>query len=352
MLGLAGIPLGVRFTFFDPTPDAPAAAVGDHIVADYEDTSALDTFCDSVDVVTYEFENVPVVAAEYVAARRPVWPPPRTLHVAQDRVHEKECFRALSIPTAPFAPVDTLDDLRRAVETLGAPGILKTRRLGYEGKGQARIASLDAVETAWNAIGGVPLVYEGFVSFTRELSVLAVRARDGTTAFYPLVENHHSEGILRLSIAPADGVDATMRACAEAYATRVLESLGYVGVLAIELFDTPNGLVANEMAPRVHNSGHWSIEGAETSQFENHVRAVCGLPLGATRPWGHAAMLNIIGTIPDAHDVLAMSHTHLHLYDKREAPRRKLGHVTVCADDAALVHDRVTALRRVLARDA
>ena len=209
MLALAGVPLGMRFTFFDPSPDAPAAVAGDHIVAGYDDTAALDRFCAAVDVVTYEFENVPVAAADYVAAHRPVWPPASTLNVAQDRVHEKECFRALAIPTAPFAAVDTLDELRHAVATIGAPGVLKTRRMGYDGKGQARIHTSTDVDAAWAEIGGVPLIYEGFVTFARELSVLAVRGQDGTVVVYPPVENHHSEGILRLSLAPAANVDVT-----------------------------------------------------------------------------------------------------------------------------------------------
>ena len=349
MLALAGVPLGMRFTFYDPSPVAPAGAVGDLVVGEYDDEAALDRFCDAVELVTYEFENVPVQAAEYVAARRPVWPPVATLRVAQDRVHEKECFRELGIPTAPFARVDTRDDLQRAVDEIGVPGILKTRTLGYDGKGQHAVRERGDVDRAWEALGGVPLVYEGWVAFMRELSVLAVRGRDGATAFYPLVENHHSEGILRLSLAPAPALAAATQSLAEEYSARVLRRLDYVGVLAIELFETRDGLVANEMAPRVHNSGHWTIEGAETSQFENHVRAVCGLPLGAADVPGHAAMLNVIGTAPRVADVLCTVGAHLHLYGKTEAPRRKLGHVTVRGAHAEVVRERVTALRRVLA---
>ncbi len=349
MLALAGVPLGMRFTFYDPSDQASAAHVGTLIVGSYDDDAALDRFCADVDVVTYEFENVPVRAAEYVAARRPVWPPVETLRVAQDRVCEKECFRGLGIPTAPFAAVDTREELHGAVSAIGLPGVLKTRTLGYDGKGQCVIRELGEIDTAWQALGGVPLIYEGFVTFTRELSILAARGGDGTSAFYPLIENVHSEGILRCSIAPALSVDAAMQQLANEYATRVLGALHYVGVLAIELFETPNGLVANEMAPRVHNSGHWTIEGAETSQFENHLRAVCGLPLGCPDMVGAAAMLNIIGTVPPVGDVLSVADTHLHLYGKRQALRRKLGHVTVRSSRAEIVQKRVATLRRILA---
>ena len=346
MLALAGVPLGARFTFFDPNDGSCAADVGDLVVGTYDNMAALDRFIERVDVVTYEFENVPVKAAEYVASKRPLWPPPSVLHVAQDRLREKEFFHALGIPTAPFAAVDSLDDLRDAVERIGLPGVLKTRTLGYDGKGQSRLRSEDDIDEAWDALGDVPLIYEGFVEFTRELSILGVRAKDGATTFYPLVENDHSEGILRLSVAPAPSVAPTTQGLADEYAERVLNAFGYVGVLAIELFETPHGLIANEMAPRVHNSGHWTIEGSETSQFENHIRAVCDFPLGDTTMIGHAAMLNLIGTLPPLHNVLSMPNTHLHLYGKREAPRRKIGHITVRAHDAGLVRERIAVLRR------
>jgi 5-(carboxyamino)imidazole ribonucleotide synthase len=349
MLGLAGIPLGMQFTFFDPSPDASAAEVGTLVTGEYDDDAALARFCDGVDVVTFEFENVPVRAAEFVAARRPVWPPVSTLGVAQDRIHEKECFRSLGVPTAPFARVDSLTDLEDAVNAIGAPGVLKTRTLGYDGKGQTVLRSADDVTTAWELLGGVPLIYEGFIHFTRELSILAVRAKDGRTAFYPLVENVHSEGILRLSTAPAPAIAPATQRLADEYAGRVLERLQYVGVLAIELFETPDGLIANEMAPRVHNSGHWTIEGAETSQFENHVRAVCDLPLGDTSVRGHAAMLNLIGTVPPVASMLdAVPGAHVHLYGKCEKPRRKVGHVTVRASALDVVRERVAVLRRVM----
>lgn len=349
MLALAGVPLGAKFTFFDHNDSAPAGDVGDLVVGQYDDKVALDRFIDRVDIVTYEFENVPVATAEYVAERKPVWPPPRVLHVAQDRLREKEFFQSLGIPVAPFAAVDSLDDLKRAVAEIGLPGVLKTRTLGYDGKGQARLQVGDDLEEVWDALGDVPLIYEGFVKFTRELSILGVRAQDGEEVFYPLVENNHSEGILRLSVAPALSVSASTQGIADEYAARVLKEFEYVGTLAIELFETEDGLIANEMAPRVHNSGHWTIEGSEVSQFENHVRAVSGLPLGDTAMVGHAAMLNVIGTIPNISDVLALSHTHVHMYGKSEAVRRKLGHITVRANDVDAVDERVAQIRRILA---
>jgi 5-(carboxyamino)imidazole ribonucleotide synthase len=349
MLALAGVPLGMRFTFLDPNDQSPAGYVGNLIVGEYDDDAALERFIEMSDVVTYEFENVPAHAAEFIAARRPVWPSAAALAVARDRLSEKTFFQSHGIPTARFAAVDSLSDLQKAVQEIGLPGVLKTRQLGYDGKGQARIHSVDDLEDVWNALGDVPLIYEGFVEFQRELSIIAVRGVDGATAFYPLVENDHSEGILRLSTAPAPRVDDALQQVANDYASRVLNELGYVGVLAIELFDTPDGLLANEMAPRVHNSGHWTIEGSETSQFENHVRAVCGLPLGSTAMVGHAAMVNIIGTVPETADMLQVPHAHVHLYDKTSKSRRKIGHVTIRADDAETVRSSVTAMRRVLA---
>ena len=324
MLALAGIPLGLSFRFLDPAADAPAGDVGELLVGAYDDAELLDRLADGAAVVTYEFENVPVEAARRVGAL----PAPAALEAAQDRLAEKQLFRRLGIPTA------RVDD---EVETF--PALLKTRRLGYDGKGQR------LVET-WP--GSDPRhVLEERVSFDRELSLLAVRGRGGgssrETAFYPLVENVHEGGILRSSRAPAPDVP---QAEAEDYATRLLDELGYVGVLALELFDVGGRLLANELAPRVHNSGHWTIEGAATSQFENHLRAILGLPLGATAARGEVAMLNVIGVEPDVPRVLAVPGAHLHLYAKDPRPGRKLGHVTLL--DAT--PDRVEALRAALLR--
>jgi 5-(carboxyamino)imidazole ribonucleotide synthase len=347
MLALAGIPLGMRFVFFSPTASPSAAAVGEVMIGDYDDLAALRAFASKVDVVTYEFENVAADAVSEIATVCPVWPPRDALVTSQDRGSEKEKFSALGIPVAPYRLVSSLADLGAAVRDIGAPGILKTRRFGYDGKGQARIASHDDVRGAWDALGSTSLIYEGFVDFERELSVIAVRARDGATLCYPIVENHHRDGILRTSYAPAPQLTDSRQGEAEQFAKSLLTALDYVGVFALEMFDTASGLVANEMAPRVHNSGHWTIEGAETSQFENHVRAVSGLPLGRCSAVGHSAMFNLIGTHPDVARVAAIPDAHLHLYGKSERPGRKLGHVTVRSHTPEDLARNTTALRAI-----
>ncbi len=344
MLALAGYPLGLRFAFLDEDAEAPAGHLGELTVAAWDDLAALDAFAGAVDLVTYEFENVPVAAAERLAAHVPVFPPPRALAVAQDRLNEKSLFTELDIGTAPFAAVDTRDDLDRAVAAIGLPSVLKTRTQGYDGKGQCVLRRRDELDPAFDAIGGRPLLLEGFVPFTRELSILAVRSRTGETAYWPLVENVHREGILRLSIAPAGGAGGTLADEAEAIAAKTLNALDYVGVLAIEMFQHEGRLLANEMAPRVHNSGHWTIEGAKTSQFENHLRAVLGLPLGATGAVGVSAMVNLIGQTPDPAAVLGIEGAHLHLYGKPARPGRKLGHVTLVEPERATLE---SALARV-----
>ena len=333
MLALAGVPMGLRFAYYDPSPDAPAAALGAFHCGRWDDGARLDAFASACDVVTYEFENVPVDVARRIEAKRPVHPAPRALEVAQDRIHEKSLFRELGIETAPFATVDGPEDLERALATMGLPAVLKTRRDGYDGKGQRVIRDDSEAAAARSELGGSGLILEGFVPFDRELSILAARGIDGSLAFWPLVENVHREGILRVSTAPAPGCDTRMTEAASSIARRVLDHLGYVGVLAIELFECGGRLLANEMAPRVHNSGHWTIEGAETSQFANHVRAVCGWPLGRTEPRGVAAMVNLVGTAPEAVDVLRIPGANLHLYDKAPRPGRKLGHVTFVERD-------------------
>ncbi len=342
MLARAGDPLGIRCRFLDPSPDAPAGRAGELVVGAYDDPAALHRFADGLELATYEFENVPVATAQRLAERLIVLPPARALEVAQDRQTEKRFFESVGIPVPPWRPVASLAELGRAVAELGCPAVLKTRRLGYDGKGQEVIREPAEVERAWARLGGVPLVLEAFVRFDRELSVLAVRGRDGVTACYPLVENLHAGGILRRSLAPAPGVSSMLQAQAESHARRVLDALAYVGVVVIELFQAGDRLLANEMAPRVHNSGHWTIEGAETSQFENHLRAVVGFPLGSTVARGVSAMLNLIGALPSRDAVLAVPGAHLHLYGKAPRPGRKLGHVTLRADDAAEL-DRLRA---------
>ena len=347
MLALAGIPLGMRFTFFSPTQSESAEAVGDVVIGEYDDAAALRSFASSVDVVTYEFENVSSDAVTEIEQVCPVWPPRAALVTSQDRGLEKQQFEQLGIPVAPYRLVDSLADLETAVRDVGMPGILKTRRFGYDGKGQTRIAARSEAEAAWNALGPAPLVYEGLVEFERELSVIAVRSRDGTTRCYPVAENRHRDGILRTSLAPADHLTDAKRHQAEGYARALLGAFGYVGVFAIEMFDTAAGLIVNEMAPRVHNSGHWTIEGAETSQFENHVRAVCGLPLGDCAPVGYSAMFNLIGQHPDSARVLAVPDVHLHLYGKSERAGRKLGHVTVRSRSREDLQRHAEALRAI-----
>ena len=331
MLALAGYPLGLHFRFLDPSPEAPVGRIAQRVTADYTDHASLERFSNGLELVTYEFENVPVEAAKFLAERVPVYPPPAALEAAQDRLAEKTLFRRLSIGTTDFVPIAKPEEFEAAVKQLGLPAVLKTCRMGYDGKGQWILRTAEDVSRAKAEIPKVDIILERFVPFRRELSILAVRSRNGETAFYPLVENHHRGGILRLSLAPAPGLEPSVQRAAEGIAGRVLESLKYVGVLAIEFFERENRLLANEMAPRVHNSGHWTIEGAVTSQFENHLRAVLGLPLGSTGAAGYCAMLNLIGDLPEPSEVLALPDAHLHFYGKAPRPGRKLGHVTLRA---------------------
>lgn len=349
MLALAGYPLGLRFRFLDPSPEAPVGRIAQRVTAEFDDHAALEKFASGLKLITYEFENVPVAATRFLAERVPVFPSPATLEIAQDRLKEKALFHKLGVATTEFAPIRNFAALDAAITTIGMPAVLKTCRFGYDGKGQwmlrtaADVSNLkieigESFAKAENsngaeiAQGSEPFILERFISFTRELSILGVRARNGAIAFYPLVENRHHGGILRLSLAPAPSLDPALQRQAEDIARRVLESLDYTGVLAIEFFECQGRLLANEMAPRVHNSGHWTIEGAITSQFENHLRAVLDLPLGSTKAAGFAAMLNLIGETPSVAEILAIPGAHLHLYGKSPRPGRKLGHVTLCAN--------------------
>ncbi|HVH47771.1 MAG TPA: 5-(carboxyamino)imidazole ribonucleotide synthase, partial [Labilithrix sp.] len=304
------------------------------------------------DVVTYEFENVPVASARFLNELVPVFPPPAALEVSQDRLDEKRFFERLGIPTPPFAPVSSREELTRAVDRIGLPMVIKTRRFGYDGKGQMVLRTEADVERAWEALGAASLIVEGLVPFERELSILAVRGKSGDTRFWPLVENEHRDGILRISIPQSDAWTPELQSRAERHAADVMNALGYVGVLAIELFMKDDQLLANEMAPRVHNSGHWTIEGAETSQFENHVRAILGLPLGSTRLVGPCAMLNAIGQLPPKERVLAVEGAHLHAYGKDASPGRKLGHVTIRARTRDELCEKLEALLPVVDPEA
>lgn len=353
MLAQAGSPLGVRCTFVEPAGDAAgpsAAGVGEILCAPYDDLAALGRLADATDVVTYEFENVPVAAARWLAERVAVHPTPDALDVAQDRVNEKTFFRNNGVECAPFAPVSSEDELRIAIEAIGLPAILKTRRMGYDGKGQQYLADPEQGPAAFAALGRVPSILERVVPFDRELSVLVARGRDGAVVTWPLVENRHAGGILRWSLAPApdrDGLPtlAELQPRADALARRLVEALGYVGVLAVELFQTGDRLLANEIAPRVHNSGHWSIEGAVTSQFENHLRAVLGWPLGRPDVLLPCACVNLLGVVPPLPRLLAIDGARVHLYGKVPRPGRKLGHVTVLGASYDEVRGRLDAVR-------
>ncbi|MBW8850942.1 MAG: 5-(carboxyamino)imidazole ribonucleotide synthase [Xanthomonadales bacterium] len=355
MLALSGAPLGLRFRVLDTVADACAGQFAPLIVGDYRDTAALAAFSAQVDVATFDFENVPAESAQWLSERAPVFPSPRALAVAQDRLAEKTLFRELGIPVPPFADVPDRAALDAAVAAIGTPCILKTRRLGYDGKGQFRIKSPADVAAAWDALGAqaatVGLILEGFVAFERELSVVAVRGRDGAFRTWPLTENWHVDGVLSASLAPAR-TDADLQARAIAHARALAEALDYVGVFALELFCRDGTLLANELAPRVHNSGHWTIEGSETSQFENHLRAVLGLPLGDTRMVGHACMLNWIGAMPAADAVLREPGGHWHDYGKEPREGRKVGHATLRADDTAALVDALARVGAALGREA
>jgi 5-(carboxyamino)imidazole ribonucleotide synthase len=336
MLALSGAPLGLRFLVMDTAGDACAGQFAPMVVGDYRDEAALAEFASRIDVATFDFENVPAESARWLAARVPVFPSPRALATAQDRLVEKTLFRELDIPVPEFAAIATRADLDAAIARIGAPCILKTRRLGYDGKGQFRIKVPADADAAWNALGAqaqtVGLILEAFVPFQRELSVVVARGRDGEFRAWPLTENWHVDGVLSASLAPAS-VDAALAATAVGHARKLADALDYVGVFALELFCRDGLLLANELAPRVHNSGHWTIEGSETSQFQNHLRAVLGLPLGDTRMLGHACMLNWIGAMPDAAAVLREPGGHWHDYGKAPRDGRKVGHATLRADD-------------------
>jgi 5-(carboxyamino)imidazole ribonucleotide synthase len=319
MLALAGYPLGMRFRFFDPASDAPAGLLADHLAVEYADRSALEQFAKGLDVITYEFENVPVEAARHLERFVPVYPLPAALEKAQDRFLEKTFFCELGIPTPKF----TVDLVCDPLKVTGLPAMLKTRRLGYDGKGQALLRSEADLNDALKNRRADGLILEDFISFDRELSIIGVRNKAGEMRFYPLIENRHREGILRLSLVTGN-ITPQIRKQAEEYCAAAMSALEYVGVLVIEFFEKDGRLLANEMAPRVHNSGHWTIEGAVTSQFENHLRAVSDAPLGSTSPLGVCAMVNLVGTPPEVKSILKIDGAHLHLYDKVPRPKRKI----------------------------
>lgn len=355
MMVLAGAPLGLRFELYDPAADACSGPLAPLTVGAFDDRQALADFAAKVDVVTFDFENVPADSAQFLADRVPVYPPPAALAVAQDRLSEKTLFQQLGIPLPAFADIRSRDELAAKAAEFGLPCILKTRRLGYDGKGQFRLRSEADIDSAWDALGAqverTGLILEGFVAFQREVSVVAVRGRDGSFEAWPITGNWHVDGVLSASVAPAV-LSAAEQQAAIGYARCVAEHLQYVGVFALELFCRDGELLANEMAPRVHNSGHWTIEGSETSQFENHLRAVLGLPLGSTRMLGHACMLNWLGRMPDPLPVLAQASGHWHDYGKESREGRKVGHATLRDDDAAALADALDQVGLELDRQA
>ncbi|MCK4840278.1 MAG: 5-(carboxyamino)imidazole ribonucleotide synthase [Methylococcales bacterium] len=342
MIALAGYPLNLEFIILDPSADAGATGLGEHLHGQYDDPELLAELAEKADVVTYEFENVPADVAKFLADHTRVYPAPNALAVAQDRLDEKNFFQNLGIPTAKYAPIDNLDDLQKAMDSIGYPAILKSRRMGYDGKGQVVIKAVEQLAAAWESMQDAASIVEGFVPFQREVSIIAARRVNGEVAFYPLSENVHEKGILRVSECRTN--DPAQQQ-AEDYLVKLLDELDYVGVVALELFDVDGELLVNEFAPRVHNSGHWTIEGAETSQFENHLRAIADLPLGSTKARGHTGMVNFIGGMPAAETVLAIQNAHYHLYDKSPRKGRKVAHATIRSDSA---EDYVESLGNLL----
>ncbi len=334
MLGFAGNALGLDFLFLDPSDKPPAADAGEVLKFPFDDAKGLGQLAARCDVITYEFENVPVAAASELAKSVPVYPPPLALECAQDRIVEKKLFGELDIPVPGFRAVDSADDLHEAIDALGLPVVVKTRRMGYDGKGQAIVRDESEVESALAALGGGNLIAEAWVPFDREVSAIGARSVSGAVVTWPLTENIHANGILSESRAPAPDADE-LTGLATGYLERMLERLDYVGVLALELFVCGDELLANEFAPRVHNSGHWTIEGSACSQFENHVRAILDMPLGDTAMRGYAGMLNLIGNMPSDRQRFDTPPRYLHDYGKDPRPGRKLGHVTVVTEHVA-----------------
>jgi 5-(carboxyamino)imidazole ribonucleotide synthase len=343
MLALAGYPLGIGCLFLDRSATAPAAQVAPILIGDLEDAAQLEALAAGSDVLTFDWENIPGKALAPLEKLTLVRPPRAALEVSQDRVAEKALFTKLRIPVAAHAAIDSREQLIRAARKLGLPGVLKTRRMGYDGKGQFVVGDAAQLDEAWAAIGGSGLIYEKFQEFSREVSLVGARSAAGQIVFYPLSANSHGGGILHYGVAPFTNraLEQAARSCMQ----RVMRALAYVGVLAIEFFVVKGRLIANEMAPRVHNSGHWTIEGCVTSQFENHLRAICGLPLGSTRALGHTAMVNFLGKMPDRERLLAIDGLAFHDYGKEPRPGRKLGHCTILKSRAA---ERDAALAETL----
>ena len=326
MLALAGIPMGFRFVFYDPTEGCCAGVLGKHFKSEYSDLEQLEIFAKEVDVITYEFENVPLEAVSFVKTFCRVYPEANALEATQDRLREKNLFHSLGIPIARFRDIKSADELVEIGEDLGYPFIIKTRNGGYDGKGQYLIQSEQDLSSLPLNVNETPAIAEEKVSFSREVSIIAARAKDGDVVYYDLAENYHDKGILRMTLAiPGDPFHQK----AKDYVHDLLVHMDYCGVIALELFQLEDRLLANEFAPRVHNTGHWTIEGAATSQFENHLRAILGLPLGETKNVAYSSLINLIGNLPDIKETLMIANCYFHNYDKEPRPGRKLGHLTI-----------------------
>ena len=332
MLGIAARDLGVTCLFLDPSDNPPAATTGPVMQCAFDDVDALARLAAECDVVTYEFENVAVDALRAISTRTPVYPPIDALRQAQDRLVEKQLFDTLGIPLPKYRVIDSVADLEDAVTSIGLPLVIKTRRMGYDGKGQCVLERRDQIGAVWEQLGDHALIAEQWVPFDFEISAIGVRNVDGEIAIYPLTQNEHKAGILRQSRAPVDTEALVERA--DRYMRALLEHLNYVGVLALELFVVGNDLLANEFAPRVHNSGHWTIEGSETSQFTNHLRAIMNLAPEPTACRGYPGMLNLIGQMPPSAAYAGREDCYLHDYGKTPRPGRKLGHITVISNSA------------------
>ena len=349
MLGLAGIPLGIRFLFLDPAPDACAAVTGDLVQASFGDVEAVRALARQVDLATFDFENVPEASAGALAEICPLFPGSNALGASQDRLVEKDLLAGLGNRVPPYHAVSSRTDLLEGLDRVGYPAVLKTRRFGYDGKGQSVVRDAEDLERAWQQLGDSALILEAFVPFVAECSLIGVRARDGETRFWPLTRNVHANGILALSL---PGVfDAALQAEAERIMRGLMDHLDYTGVLTIEFFLHEGELLFNEFAPRVHNSGHWTIDGAECSQFENHLRAISGLPLGGTGMVEHSLMFNWIGRMPPLASAMAIPGLHWHDYGKQARPGRKIGHATLTAPSAADLREQAGRLADIAGGD-
>ena len=346
MLGIAASNLGLECVFLDPSEDPPASSAGRVISAAFDDETALAELADTCDIITFEFENVPVMAVRAIESRCPVFPPAQALEHAQDRLAEKQLFESLQIPIPGYRAIDSVTDLQQAAESLGLPLVVKTRHLGYDGKGQAILRKKEDAASVFDTLGGQDLIAEQFVQFDREVSAIGARSTSGNMVTYALSENEHRDGILRVSRALS--ADEQLAPVADDYLDRLMTRLEYVGVLALELFVEGDRLLANEFAPRVHNSGHWTIEGAKTSQFENHLRAIAGMPLADTSVIDFPGMVNIIGSMPADMSVFKAANAAIHDYGKKARPGRKLGHATIVGSSVNDCDERLQRMQDAL----